>query len=245
MILQCYSIINSNEVILLEVQTKITTHIKAGSILLVIVLISWIVTMIMLSPSGTIQDQLRQTVADWQLFQISFGIALAIAPAFLYLLITLTRYTTNQLDTWQIAGLTLAGFYLLCATVSYGSQLILLPYYLRQEMYSIAEIWFFLNENSIPYFVNQTGYALWACSVLLLFGRLVKEKGIWRWLGGLFILSGLLSIIAYAGLLLSVPMLNQLTLASGVLTLPIAILAFVAGHRRVTLAGDDRKEELE
>jgi endonuclease/exonuclease/phosphatase family metal-dependent hydrolase len=122
--------------------------------------------------------------------------------------------------------MTLAAGYLLCVSGAYGAQLTLLPYYLRRNMPAMAEVWFFNNPESLAYFINQTGYALWALAVLALFGNEVKREGSRRWLGSLFILSALLSLSAYGGLLLGKPRLNALTLLSGALTIPIIVLAF-------------------
>jgi endonuclease/exonuclease/phosphatase family metal-dependent hydrolase len=216
-------------VILLNTLKPKPIHVMISSLLLFIVLAAWMVTMFLTPFSGSHQEQLQQVVAHWSFFQISFGIALAIAPFFLYFIISLHNYLSVEISVFKAAGLTLAAGYGLCVSGAYGTQLTVLPYYLRRNMPAMAEIWFFNNPESLAYFINQTGYALWALAVLVLFGSEVKREGIRRWLGSLFILSALLSLAAYGGLLFAKPHLNALTLLSGALTIPITVLAFTMG----------------
>ena len=188
---------------------------------------------------------MQQALKQWQSYQASFSVALAIAPSFLYFVIALHGFLGVGFGLKKMTGITLTVFYLLCATVSYGAQLTMVPFYLRHQMPAMAEIWFFFNVNSISYFINQTGYALWGLAVILLFGSLVKQRGMVQWIGILFVASSLLSLVAYAGLLLEIPFANALTLASGILVFPIAVLACLVSikNRKARSESDQPSEE--
>ncbi len=204
-----------------------------SSSLLIIVLLAWISLMTLTPLFGTYLDQLRNLPEYWQKFRLSFAVALTIAPVFLYFMVSLHRLLLPTVSMTKIAGYTIAVFYVVAATLSYGAQLTLVPYYLNQNAIFMAEIWYFFNQDSLAYFINQTSYAFWAVAVLLLFWSLIKKVGIERWLGALFILSAITSLMAYAGLMAGVPVLSSLTLISGVLTLPIAILALILAIKRL------------
>jgi len=166
-----------------------------------------------------------------------------IAPAFLYFMVSLHQQLLPSVTMTKIAGFTLAFFYFLAATLSYGAQLTLVPNHLRQNAVFMAELWYFFNPASLAYFINQTGYALWALAVMTLFWPLVKRGGVEKGLGILFMLSAALSLTAYAGLLAEVPSLASLTLVSGGLTIPIPVLALILAIRKLKMTDTPAKHE--
>lgn len=214
-------------------EKTVSIHVVISSSLLIVVLIAWVSFMALNPLLGTHSDQLRNLAEQWQNFRLNFAIALTIAPVFLYFMVSLHQLVSPSVSITKITGYTIAMFYVVAATFSYGAQLTLVPYYLNQDAIFMAELWYFFNPDSLAYFINQTGYAFWAVAVLVLFWSLFKREGIERWLGALFILSAITSLMAYAGLLAGVPALSFLTLISGVLTLPIAILALVLAIKRL------------
>lgn len=204
-----------------------------SSSLLIVALTAWVIFMLLNPLSGTYLNQLRNLAEHWQIFRLSFIVALTIAPVFLYFMISLHQLFLPFVSITKITGYTISVFYAVAATASYGAQLTLVPYYLNQNKFFMAELWYFFNPDSLAYFINQTGYALWAVAVILLFWSLVKREGIERWLGVLFLLSAIISLAAYTSLLAGVKTLDLLTLISGVLTLPIAMLSLILAIKRL------------
>lgn len=211
--------------------------------LLLAVLILWVASMTRIRLTGDGEQQLQWVVAHWEIYQMTFIAAVAIAPVLMYFLYMLQRVVLVSGGVRKAAGITLGFFYFAFATVSYGSQLTLLPLYLSRNMTAMANTWFFYDSHSVAYFLNQTGYALWGGAVLILFGHLVKHSGLRRWLGVLMAASALLSLAAFAGLLLDHAQLKLMTLVSGALVIPIAMLAIVLAAKASPLHQEESSGE--
>jgi hypothetical protein len=211
-----------------------STHVIISGLLLLILLLAWVGTMILSPFGGSPQDQLQQVFMNWRTYQISFVIALFIAPAYLYFMFSLLRLDETEIGIYTAAGLTIACFYLVCATIAYGAQVTLVPYYLNRGQLLMAQYWFFFDNHSISYYINQTGYALWSMSALFLFTGMVGKKGIARVIGFLFVLSASLSLVAYAGLIFKFPALNLMTIPSGMLTIPISLFSIMLAAKKTT-----------
>ncbi|MEN1759789.1 hypothetical protein AAIG11_04830 [Anoxynatronum sibiricum] len=193
--------------------------------------------------TGEIEQQLQWVVVHWETYQMTFMAAMAIAPVFLCFIYILQRMVLISGGIRKAAGVTLAVFYVIFVTISYGSQLTLLPLYLSRNMPAMASTWFFYESHSIAYFLNQTGYALWGGAMLFLFAHLVKQPGLRRWLGVLITMAAFLSLAAFAGLLLELDGLNLLTLISGALVIPIAVLTIVLAVKAEPLHQEEESFE--
>ncbi len=211
-----------------------STHVIISGSLLLILLFTWIGSMILSPFEGSSQDQLQQVFTNWRTYQFSFVIALFIAPAYVYFMISLLKMNQAEIDIHKAAGLTIAVFYIICATIAYGAQLTLVPYYLNHGQPFMAQHWFFFDNHSISYYINHTGYALWAMSALFLFTGMVGKKGVTRVIGVLFVLSAALSLAAYAGLIFKIPVLNLMTVPSGMLTIPISLFSVMLAAKKTT-----------
>ncbi|SMP39260.1 hypothetical protein SAMN06296020_101207 [Anoxynatronum buryatiense] len=227
----------------LKINQKSRIHMIISACLLLAVLILWVVNMTRINMTGEIEQQLQWVVAHWETYQMTFIAAMAIAPVFLYFIYILQRVVLISGGIRKAAGVTLALFYVIFVTFSYISQLTLLPLYLSRNMSAMASTWFFYESHSIAYFTNQTGYALWGGAMLFLFGHLVKYPGLRRWLGVLITIAALLSLAAFAGLLLDLDGLNMLTLVSGALVIPIAVLSIVLAVKAEPLHREEESFE--
>jgi len=115
--------------------------------------------------------------------------------------------------------------------ISYGSQVVLVPKLLASGMYDQLTLWYFGSEVSIAYFLNQTGYFFWAIGTLVLFSRFVTQKGMIRYISILYVVSAVLSIVAFVGLVINNSTLNSMTFPSGLLLLPVGAMTVVWGLR--------------
>lgn len=210
---------------------------------MLILLAARIVLMVYMPMTGTPVDQLRQLPERWLLFQTNFAVAMAMAPVMLYFFISLHQLLVSPISFKKTAGYTLGFFYLLMASVSYGTQLTLVPVYLQQDSFLMAEIWYFFNPDSLAYFINQSGHALWALSALLLFGSLMKETGSVRWLGILFVFSAMASLVAFGGLLASVQGTAMFALVRGGLLIPTALIGFFIGIKNLKSSQKKQDED--
>ncbi|MDZ7723820.1 MAG: hypothetical protein U5R06_13690 [candidate division KSB1 bacterium] len=150
--------------------------------------------------------------------------AALIAPLLYYLILSVIRKTGEPLTLTQQAGLIFTGIYTVLATISYTSQLSLVPALLHDQS-DLLGLFYFFNPHSIPYYLNQLGYCLFGVGALFLFIGKLNTIGPQRWFALLFVLSGALSIIAFIGLLVDSQVINGLTLPAGLLLLPCGILA--------------------
>jgi hypothetical protein len=123
------------------------------------------------------------------------------------------------------------------ASFSYTSQYTVLQSFLRREDFVQAELWYFENFGSVPYFINQLGYVFFGLSGLFIGFKFLKEQGVPRAVGVLLWISGILSFIAFGGLALGSELMNFSTLISGMLTLPIGILVMVWGKGLMRIEG--------
>ena len=121
--------------------------------------------------------------------------------------------------------------YLALISVAYLSQVVLVPRFLAAGEASLARAWYFGSHASIAYFVNQLGYCLWGAGALILFLGPLRTNGLPRVIAAFYCLSGVLSLVAFAGLLVENDALNRLTLPGGLMLLPVGILTAIWGMR--------------
>jgi hypothetical protein len=206
-------------------------HLIISGIIFTLILILWPLLMAISQPSGTFEEQLRWVAENTNHMKWQFFLALLISPSIVYLM-------SSQLAKADIAdkvmlqvGTVFLTVYVALNCISYGSQVVLVPKLLASGMYDQLTLWYFGSEVSIAYFLNQTGYFFWAIGTLVLFSRFVTQKGMIRYISILYVVSAVLSIVAFVGLVINNSTLNSMTFPSGLLLLPVGAMTVVWGLR--------------
>lgn len=164
-------------------------------------------------------------------FKIQFFFAFLISPSILYLMYTqLDKYPAIKMLRLIPGTIFLAGYFVL-SSISYGSQMIILPKLIRHAPYDQTMLWYFNSHGSITYFLNQMGYCFWGLGALVLFWPLIRKRGMIQFISILYVISALLSIVAFAGLILDNERINSMTLYSGLFLIPVGILSVIWGVR--------------
>jgi hypothetical protein len=206
-------------------------HLAASGILFTLVLVAWPVMMAVARPAaGGVDLQLLWVRGHAGLFRCQFVLALLIAPALLYMMLAQLR----RLAVGPVAlrlGLLFLAAYLVLSSVSYASQAVLLPRFLAAGRLEAARSWLFSAPGSIAYFLNQLGYCFWGAAAIVLFYRAWNWQGLSALIAGFYLLSAVLSILAFAGLLLDVPGLMAMTLPAGLVLLPVGVLTVLWGRQ--------------
>jgi hypothetical protein len=206
-------------------------HLKISGILFTVILILWPVFMAIAQPYGLTEEQLSWVLENIALYKVQFFLAFLISPSILYLMFSQLQFypTSNQIA--EKLGLIFLAAYLALNCISYGSQMIVVPAMLRAGFLDQAWVWYFNAPVSIPYFLNQMGYFFWAMGTLALFVRTIKENGMIRYLSIIYVISAVLSIIAFAGLIVENPAINSLTMVSGMILIPTGVMTVIWGNR--------------
>lgn len=210
---------------------KTNNHLIISGIVFLVVLTLWPVLMGVSQPSGTFEDQIRWVADNTNLMKWQFFLALLISPSIVYLMSSQLTAAGIHDKVLKTAGLIFIAVYAALNCISYGSQVVLVPKMLEVGMQEQLSLWHFGSEVSIAYFLNQTGYFFWATGALLLFSGFVKHKGMIRYISIIYVVSAVLSIVAFAGLVLGNTFLNSMTFASGLLLLPVGVLTVIWGLR--------------
>lgn len=196
-----------------------------SAVLFTVIIILWPFFMALSRLPGSITEQLTLIALKPGIFKLQFFSAFLIAPSIIYLMLAQREHLSARESLAGKMGLLFLPAYLILVSISYGSQMLLVPGFLKTNDESLVLQWYFGNTDSIPYFLNQMGYFFWALAAITLFGGFIRESGWARLLGILYLFSALLSIIAFLGLILENQSLNSLTFVSGMLMLPIGILS--------------------
>lgn len=204
-----------------------------GGIVFTAVVILWPIFMMMSQPPGEINDQLLSIGASPRIYALNFVLASLIAPSISFILISIVFFVPSNKDTpiLSIMGALLLAPYITLVSIAYTSQYTILQSFISSGKLTEAGYWYFGNQDSIPYFINQLGYIFFALSGLLIGYRFLFEKGIPKSVGVLLWSSGILSVMAFAGLAIKNDALNFSTILSGVLTVPIGFLVIIWGMR--------------
>jgi len=211
---------------------KTKNHLLISGILFLIILTLWPVLMTVSQPSGTYEEQLRWVAQNTNLMKWQFFLAMLICPSIIYLMAAQLATAGNPDKILKIPGLIFLAVYAALNCISYGSQLVLVPKMLETEMLDQLALWYFGSEVSIAYFLNQTGYFFWAIGTLLLFSGFVTHKSIISYISLLYVISALLSIVAFAGLVIGNSTLNSMTFPSGLILLPVGVLTVIWGSKK-------------
>ena len=204
-----------------------------GGAALLTVIVLWPIFMIASQIDGTIEEQLLLLSSDSTLYKINFFIASLIAPVFLFVLLMLALFveTGRKTSVLNILGAVFLIPYLILVSISYTSQYVLLPSLLEENNIETARLWLFDNPDSITYYLNQLGYLFLALAMCAIGWKYLFEKGLFKIAGILLWLSGILSVIAFAGLAAGSSTINAATFLSGFLILPFAVVIVLIGWR--------------
>lgn len=216
-----------------NVNTNENRHLLISGILFTIILLLWPIFMALSSVAGSLDDQIRQIASNGNMYKISFFFAFLIAPSIVYLIVSiLSRFYKGNNVGKQVGYLFLA-VYMVLVSMAYASQFILVPLFLSANLLADAKIWHFHTVlPSISYFLDQTGYFFFGISTIALFYNFIYQKGLKFWLGALFLLSGILSIAAFIGLIISNQTINSLTVPSGLFLIPVGIISIILGLKK-------------
>jgi hypothetical protein len=204
-----------------------------GGILFTVVVLLWPILMTASEITGSVEEQLGQISEAPGLFMANFFWASLIAPSILVLMLTFARYTETRKQTpllYRLSLLFLAGYFVF-VSISYVSQYAYLPRLLAEGNTELAFAWYFGNESSRPYFLNQLGYSLFGIAAILIGYKMFNEPLLPRLIGIVLWASGLLCLLAFLGLILLIPGQGLVSILSGLLTLPVGILSILWGRK--------------
>lgn len=202
-----------------------------SGIIFSIVLFSWPLFMALFQPTGSVEEQLNSILAHLFIYKLQFFNAFLIGPSLIYMMLVQLQKNPQVGRFYTKMGKMFLTLYLVSVSISYGSQFIVFPGLLKAGLLEQTKLWYFGSFTSIPYFLNQLGYFFWALGAILLFFRFVKLNGIIKYLSLLYMISAILSLGAFIGLILHHQALNSLTLISGLMLIPTGILTFIWGFR--------------
>lgn len=198
-----------------------------------VILFLWPVFMFLSSGNaGSIEEKLNALIKNSEFYNLNFIAASLIAPSAILLISVISGlYKKESLGFFDTLGIVILVAYSILNSISYISQYSILSRLLEKKNIEAAKTWYFGNPDSLSYFLNQMGYCLFGIAVLLIFREFLKDKGLNKAVGILFYTSAVLSIIAFIGLLMQNNILNAATVASGLLIVPVGILAIIAGAK--------------
>jgi hypothetical protein len=163
--------------------------------------------------------------------KLQFGLAALLSPCILYLMFSqLEKYPQNDKIAFRVGIIFLSGYFV-ASCIAYTSQVILVPKLIQAGLLEQARIWYFNSPVSIAYFINQFGYCAWGIGTIILFIKFIKKEGFIKYLSIIYLLSGLLSIIAFTGLIVDNKCMNSMTLYSGLVLIPVGIVSVIWGMK--------------
>ncbi len=210
---------------------KTSKHLIVSGSIFTLILILWPLLMAIGQPEGQPEDELLWIAENLTLHKLKFFFALLISPALIYLMLTQVLHVPKVDKISMRSAMIFLAVYATLATISYSSQLILLPALIEAGLIQEAKIWYFETPYSVPYFINQTGYFFWAIAASVLFFRFRMHPGIIRYFSLIYTVSAVLSIIAFLGLVMDIGWMKLMTFPSGLLLLPVGIMSVVWGIR--------------
>jgi hypothetical protein len=204
-------------------------HLIISGTVFTVVIFCWPVFMALAQPGGNTEEQFRWISAHLALFKVQFLFALLIGPAIVYMMVSqLDRYPASGKIASALGSVFLTA-YIVLISISYASQIVILPGLIGSGFTEQAHVWYFNSPVSVVYFLNQMGYCFWGIGAMVLFTRLIKQRGIIRYISLIYILSGILSVTALFGLMVESKAINSLTLYGGLVLVPVGILTVITG----------------
>lgn len=210
---------------------NINKHLILSGIIFTIVLYSWPILMGLYLPSGSVDEQLNWVISNKGLYKLQFFMAFLIAPALVYMMLAQVHKIEPVINIVISLGHIFLTAYLILCSISYASQVIVVPSLLDAGLDEYAKLWYFDSNFSIPYFINQMGYCFWAIGTIFIFIRFIKYEGIIKYISLIYLISAVLSIVAFIGLMTNNIFLNSMTFYSGIALVPIGIMTAVWGYR--------------
>jgi hypothetical protein len=211
---------------------KIDKHLIISGILFTVVLVAWPVMMAVAKAPGNVETQMQWVAAHRPLFKAQFVLAFLLAPAIVYMMLAQLAKLQQGDGLGQRFGMVFIVAYVVLNSVAYASQAVLVPRFLAAGQAGLARAWYFASPASIAYFIDQLGYCFWGIGAIALFAKAQRGHGLPAFIASLYLLSALLSLMAFAGLLLESRVLNALSAPSGLALLPVGILTALWGWRR-------------
>jgi len=199
-------------------------HLVSSGVLFTVVLQLWPIFMAAAQPEGGDAELLQWLVEHANLSKIQFGFAFLIGPAIVYMMSAQLHALGRDESLGRTVGFVFLAGYLALISIAYGSQVVLVPRLLDAGLLEHARVWTMGSSVSAIYFVNQLGYLFWAAGAIALFAPHLATKGPIRYLSALYLLSAVLSIVAFAGLMLESSTLNSLTVVGGLVLVPTGFL---------------------
>ncbi|MCX7710879.1 MAG: hypothetical protein N2484_13660 [Clostridia bacterium] len=211
-------------------ENKHSRNIMISGAIYSVIIILWPVFMALsASAAGTLEEKIMMIGERGTLYYLNFVFASLIAPSIVVFIAVISGlYRRDKLSFYDTMGMVLLVAYSVLISISYISQYAILPKLISRRRFEEAMLWFFENTDSLAYFFNQMGYCLFGIGVLLVFRELLAAKGLIRAVGVIFYTSGILSVVAFVGLLMQNKMLNSTTIFSGLLLVPVGILGIIA-----------------
>lgn len=210
--------------------------LRNSALVFSLILIAWPIFAALTITSGSIPEQIRAVQDSTALHVTNFLVALCIAPSMLVMLVRMFPFLGIRPSRGYITLVILFYvLYLLLISISYGSQVFYLPFILKMYPDPFVEKWFFYNNESMPFAINQTGYLCWSIATLLyMIPAITKAKAVFFIALLVFLISSVLQIIATIGFYASIPEIAGLTFYSGLLMLPAGILVLVYAKNNKT-----------
>lgn len=207
---------------------KTNKNLIISGLLFTIVLFLWPIFMGISQPQGTDIEQLNWIQENDGIYKVQFFFAFLISPSIIYMMVSqLDKFQENNISS-KLGFMFLTGYFVL-SSISYASQIILVPKLLDSGLLEQAKVWYFGSSSSVTYFINQMGYCFWGIGAMVLFIKLLKEKGMVKYLSIIYTISATLSIIAFLGLITDNISINSLTFYSGLVLIPTGIMTTIWG----------------
>jgi hypothetical protein len=208
---------------------KTNKHLIISGIIFTIILFLWPIFMAISQPQGNDEEQFKWILDNLTIYKLQFFFALLLAPSIIYLMLSqLDKYSHNDKIALRIGFLFITG-YLVLNSVAYSSQIFFLPAIIEAGFIEQARVWYFNSSTSVIYFIDQLGYCFWGIGAIILFMKFIKERGIIKYLSLIYTISGILSIVAFFGLIVDNILMNSMTLYSGLILIPIGIMTLIWG----------------
>jgi len=210
---------------------KTYQHLIISGIIFTVVLLLWPIFMGASQAEGSFEEQVKWLNENITLYKIQFFFAFLISPSVLYMMIAQIKQSGTEQGILQKLGYLFLAAYLVLNSIAYASQMTVAPSFIKAEMTEQLKVWYMGSNKSVIYFLNQMGYFFWAAGTLLLFSNHLKQKGIIRYISIIYLVSAVLSVAAFAGLIFENDAMNSMTVISGMILAPIGILTIIWGTK--------------
>lgn len=206
---------------------KLNKELFSSSVLFTACLVLWPVFMAISQPRGTLDEKFQWIIQNQTLFKAQFFLAFLIGPSLIFMMVSQLKAIHAHLNKTDILGFIFLTAYLVLCSVSYGAQFIILPNLIGQKPDIIAQVFYFDSGVSFTYFLNQTGYFFWALGSIVLFLKVVFKKNPFQTISVIYVISAILSVNAFLGLILDNKIMNSMTFVSGIILLPAGIISII------------------